>query len=197
MRQRRWLELVKDCDCKILYHLEKANVVADVLSWQSYGTVATLGMVEASLQKEIVRATIEIVTGELASLTLQSDFLEDINEKKKMDNILVKQEALLQEEKKWKGNAEHQRLGGLLQPQPIPVWKWEKITMDFVVGLPVTIEHHDAVWVVVDRLSKSAHFIPVKMTYTMDQFAKLYMKEIIRLHGLPISLVSDRDPRFT
>ena len=80
---------------------------------------------------------------------------------------------------------------------PIPVWKWEEITMDFVVGLPVTTERHDAVWVIVDRLTKSAHFIPVRMTYTMDQFARLYMKEIIRLHGVPISIISDRDPRFT
>ena len=69
--------------------------------------------------------------------------------------------------------------------------------MDFVVGLPRTREGHDVIWVVVDRLTKSAHFLSVHTTYSMDQYAQLYIKEIVRLHGVPKSIVSDRDSRFT
>ena len=69
--------------------------------------------------------------------------------------------------------------------------------MDFVVGFPRSVTGHEAIWVIVDRLTKSAHFLPVRMTFTMDQFARLYVKEIVRLHGVPVSIVSDRDPKFT
>ena len=93
--------------------------------------------------------------------------------------------------------AEHQRPAGLLHPLRIPEWKWEDIAMDFVVGLPKTVGQHDSVWVIVDRYTKSAHFLPVKVTFTVDQYAELYVKEIVRLHGAPKTIVSDRDPKFT
>ena len=92
---------------------------------------------------------------------------------------------------------EHQVPSGLLQPIRIPEWKWDRITMDFVVGLPLTGRKHDSVWVLVDRLTKSAHFLPVRTDYSLDKLADLYIKEIVRLHGIPISIISDRDPRFT
>ena len=69
--------------------------------------------------------------------------------------------------------------------------------MDFVVGLPVTRRKHDSVWVVVDRLTKSAYFLPVRIDYSLDKLAKLYIKEIVRLHGIPMAIISDRDLRFT
>ena len=69
--------------------------------------------------------------------------------------------------------------------------------MDFVVWLPLTGRKHDSVWVVVDRLTKSAHFLPMRTDYSLDKLAELYIKEIVRLHGIPISIISDRDPRFT
>ena len=69
--------------------------------------------------------------------------------------------------------------------------------MDFVVGLPLTGRKHDSVWVVVDRLTKSAHFLPVRTDYSLDKLAELYIKEIVRLHGIPISIISDRDSRLT
>ena len=93
--------------------------------------------------------------------------------------------------------AEHQVPSGLLQPIRIPEWKWDRITMDFVVGLPLTKIKHDLVWVVVDRLTKSAHFLPVITDYSLDKLAELYIEEIVRLHGIPMSIISDRDPRFT
>ena len=93
--------------------------------------------------------------------------------------------------------AKHQVPTGLLNPLPIPQWKWDNITMDFVSGFPLTQQKHDSVWVIVDKLTKYTHFIPVKMEYSMDQLAKLYVKEIVRWHDVPLSIMSDRDPRFT
>ena len=66
--------------------------------------------------------------------------------------------------------------------------------MDFVTHLPRTLQRHDAVWVIVDRLTKSAHFLAVRMTFTLERFCRLYIREIVRVHGVPVSIVSDRDP---
>ena len=93
--------------------------------------------------------------------------------------------------------AEHQRPGGLLQPLLIPEWKWEHINMDFVVGLPSTLKKNNAIWVIVDRLTKSAHFIAIRENDSLAKLADIYVNEIVRLHGVPVSIVSDRDPRFT
>lgn len=92
---------------------------------------------------------------------------------------------------------EHQRPTGFSQPLPIPEWKWEHITMDFVAGLPRTQSGYDSVWVIVDRLTKSAHFLPFKTTYSMDKLGNIFVAEIVRLHGALVSIVSDRDSRFT
>jgi hypothetical protein len=86
---------------------------------------------------------------------------------------------------------QHQRPAGLLQPLSIPEWKWEHISMDFVSGLPRVPGGQDAIWVIVDRLTKSSHYIPVRMNYPLNKFAQLYIKEIVRLHGVPVSIVSD------
>ena len=93
--------------------------------------------------------------------------------------------------------AKHQVPSGLLQPIRIPEWKWDQITMDFMVGLLLTGKKHDSVWVMVDRLTKSAHFLPVRTNYSLDKLAEPYISEIVRLYGIPISIISDRDPRFT
>nr|GFA21575.1 putative reverse transcriptase domain-containing protein [Tanacetum cinerariifolium] len=91
---------------------------------------------------------------------------------------------------------EHQRASGLLQQLDIPVWKCDEISMDFVTGLPPTQRRHDAIWVVVDRLTKSAHFLPIRKDYSVSGLAKIFQQEIVRLHGTPSTIVSDRDPRF-
>ena len=87
---------------------------------------------------------------------------------------------------------EHQRPGGTLQRMPIPEWKWERIAMDFVVDLSKTLGKFDYIWVIVERLNKSAYFIPVKVTYNAENLARLYISEIVRLHGVPLSIISDR-----
>ena len=84
-----------------------------------------------------------------------------------------------------------------MQPLPVAEWKWEHVTMDFVTGLPRSQRGHDAVWVVVDRLTKTAHFLPIRVTDSVNILSRLYIREIVKLHGVPVSIVSDRDPRFT
>ena len=96
-----------------------------------------------------------------------------------------------------KAKAEHQRPGWMLQQLEILEWKWDSIAMDFVTHLPRTVRSHDAIWVIVDRLTKSAHFLVVNLRMSMAKLAQLYISEIVKLHGVPSSIVSDRDPRFT
>ncbi|KAL0308189.1 UNVERIFIED_CONTAM: Transposon Ty3-G Gag-Pol polyprotein [Sesamum calycinum] len=93
--------------------------------------------------------------------------------------------------------AEHQVPADKLRSVSILEWKWEKITMDFIVGLPRTLRRHDAIWVIVDRLTKSAYFLPIRLGDSLDKLAELYVLKIMRLHGVLVSTVSDRDPRFT
>jgi len=84
-----------------------------------------------------------------------------------------------------------------MQPLEIPVWKWDSISIDFVTYLPRNFRGHDTIWVIVDRLTKSAHFLAMNMRMSMTKLAQLYVKEIVRLHGVPSSIVSNRDPQFT
>ncbi|GJQ94961.1 putative reverse transcriptase domain-containing protein [Tanacetum coccineum] len=92
--------------------------------------------------------------------------------------------------------AEHQKPSGLLVQPEIPQWKWDNITMDFVTKLPRTQSGNDTIWVIVDRLTKSAHFLPMRETDPMDKLARLYLKEVVTRHGIPVSIICDRDPRF-
>jgi hypothetical protein len=85
----------------------------------------------------------------------------------------------------------------LLQPLPILEWKWEVVTMDFIMGLPRTCKLHDSIMVVVYKLTKSAHFIPLKTTHKVADVADIFMKEVARLHKIPKTIVSDRDLKFT
>uniref|UniRef100_A0A2N9GV60 RNA-directed DNA polymerase n=1 Tax=Fagus sylvatica TaxID=28930 RepID=A0A2N9GV60_FAGSY len=240
MRQRRWLELIKDYDCSINYHPGKANVVADALSRKSSGFSAALLTTQKEIINDLERMGIEIVMGHsgayLASLSVQPTLIERIKLSLCVPNDPSIKKDILEEahrssytihpgstkmyrdlrETFWWNNmkreiaqfveqcltcqqvkVEHQRPSGLLQSLSIPEWKWEHISMDFVSGLPRSPKGHDAIWVIVDRLTKSAHFIPIRMNFSLDQLAQLYIEEIVRLHGIPVSIVSDRDPRFT
>ncbi|GJW94237.1 putative reverse transcriptase domain-containing protein [Tanacetum coccineum] len=93
--------------------------------------------------------------------------------------------------------AECQKPSGLLVQSEIPMWKWERITMDFVTKLPKTSYGYDTIWVIIDRLTKSTHFIPTRETDSMETLTRLYIKEIVSRHGVPISIISDRDSHFT
>ncbi|GKE83875.1 putative reverse transcriptase domain-containing protein, partial [Tanacetum coccineum] len=97
----------------------------------------------------------------------------------------------------WLPLFECQKPFGLLVQLEIPMWNWERITMDFITKLPKTSNGHDTIWVIVDRLTKSAHFIPTRETDSMETLTRLYIKEIVSWHGVPISIISDRDSHFT
>nr|GFC11629.1 hypothetical protein [Tanacetum cinerariifolium] len=220
MRQRRWLELLKDYDTNIQYHLRKANVVADALSRKS-GMIAGM-KVEEEIIRDMEWLDIKLYIrgqhGYWASMRVEPDFISQIKEALKEDSEIWTIVENLDEQTKfrldeddvlWQGTRlcvpndatlresllteahnvatfvsrcficqqvkiEHQRVSGLLQPLDIPVWKWDEISMDFVTGLPRTQRRHDAIWVVVDRLTKSAHFLPIHKDYSVSKLAETF-----------------------
>jgi hypothetical protein len=93
--------------------------------------------------------------------------------------------------------AEHQHLAGLLQPLLVPKWKWETILLDFITGFPKNQKQNDSIMVVIDKISKFAHFIPLRSTFKAINIAEIFMKEMFRLHCIPKMWISDRDVKFT
>nr|GFB14196.1 putative reverse transcriptase domain-containing protein [Tanacetum cinerariifolium]GFB34459.1 putative reverse transcriptase domain-containing protein [Tanacetum cinerariifolium] len=184
-----------DYDTNIQYHPGKANVVADALSKKS-GMIVGI-KVKEEIIRDLERLDIELYVrgqhGYWASLRIEPDLISRIKEAQKEDNEIWTIVENLDKQVK----IEHQRASGLLQPLNIPIWKWDEISMDFVTGLPRTQRKHDAIWVVVDRLTKSAHFLPICKDYSVSRLAEIFQQEIVRLHDTPSAIVSDRDPRFT
>ncbi|GJS81865.1 putative reverse transcriptase domain-containing protein [Tanacetum coccineum] len=211
MRQRRWIELFSDYDCEIRYHPSKANVVADALSrkerkgldemieQRSDGTLYYLDRIWVPLKGEVRTLIMNEAHKSKNSVHLGDDKMYyDLRDrywwpgmKKDIAEYVNKYLTCL------KVKAEHQRPSGLLQQPEIPVWKWKGITMDFVTKLPTTSSGHGTIWVIVDRLTKSAHFLPMREDYKMDRLARLYLNEIVARHGVPISIISDREKTFT
>nr|GEX53371.1 reverse transcriptase domain-containing protein [Tanacetum cinerariifolium] len=214
MRQRRWIELLSGHDCEIHYHPGKGNVVADALSRKKRLKplrVRSLGMMIISpLPSQILKAQTKAFKEEndlimheshksKYSIHLGSDKMyHDLKELYWWPNMKVDIATYIGKCLTCsKVKVECQKPSGLLQQPKIPVWKWERITMDFVTKLPKTPSGYDAIWVIVNRLTKSAHFIPIRETYNMDKLTKLYIKEIVSKHGVPISIISDRDRKFS
>ncbi|GJU63358.1 putative nucleotidyltransferase, ribonuclease H [Tanacetum coccineum] len=220
MRQRRWIELFSDYDCEIHYHPVKENVVADALTAQKEASDES-----ARLQKGLDKMVKLRYDGALYYLDriwvpLKGDVRTLIMDKAHKSKYSIhpgadKMYYDLRERYWWSGikkdivmyvskcltclkvKAEHQRPSGLLQQPEIPEWKWEGIAMDFVTKLPRTSSGHDTIWVIVDRLTKSAHFLPMREDFKMERLARLYLNEIVASHGVPISIISDHDSRFT
>ncbi|GKA51731.1 putative reverse transcriptase domain-containing protein [Tanacetum coccineum] len=159
MRQRRWLELLSNYDCKIRYHPGKANVV-EARKEENFGTEDLCGRIKK----------VEQHTNGTLCLNGRS----------------------------WipcRGRC--QKPSGLLVQPVIPVWKWENVTMNFVTKLPKTSTGQDTIWVIVDRLTKSAHFLPMKETDSMEKLTRQYLKEVVSRHGVPVLIISNRDSKFT
>ncbi|GJS89476.1 putative reverse transcriptase domain-containing protein [Tanacetum coccineum] len=204
MRQRRWIDLFSDYDCEIHYHLGKANVVADALSMKGRvkpKRVRAINMTLRSSIKDKILAAQKEASDESARLQRGIDEMIELRN----DGALywwpgMKKDIAVYASKCLtclKVKAKNQRSSGLLQQPDIPEWKWEGIAMDFVTKLPRTSSGYDTICVIVDRLTKSAHFLPMREDYKMDRFARLYLNEIVARHGVPILIKSDRDSRFT
>ncbi|XP_052622326.1 uncharacterized protein LOC128127694, partial [Lactuca sativa] len=186
MRQRRWVKLLNDYECEIKYHPGKANVVADALSW-----VPKIGGFRETVMKEAHKTRYSIHPGsDKMYLDIKQHYWWP-NMKAEIATYVGKCLTCA------KVKVEYQKPSGLLQQPAIPEWKWEGISMDFVTKLPKTSDGLDTIWVIIDRLTKSAHFLPIKESYKMERLTRLYLREIVRLHGVPKSIISDRDSRFT
>ncbi|WVZ96866.1 hypothetical protein U9M48_042449 [Paspalum notatum var. saurae] len=271
MRQRRWLELIKDFDLEVHYHPGKANVVADALSRKAHcnflearptvrvlcceiGDIEMPTALEAELYNLVLEPTIkdQIIAAQKQDKGM-SHIRDEINDKKKAcfkldeegvlwfkNRLVVPKDMELRKkildeahtsmftlhpgsnkmyqdlkQKFWwtrmkreiakyvsecdvcqRVKADHLKPAGMLQPLAVPAWKWEDIHMDFIVGLPRTSKGYDSIWVIIDRFTKSAHFIPVKTTYRTKQYTELYISRIVSLHGVPLTITSDRGSLF-
>ncbi|GJT51155.1 putative reverse transcriptase domain-containing protein [Tanacetum coccineum] len=170
MRQRRWIELLSYYECEIKYHPGKANMVADALSRKE------------RLKPRRVRAM---------SITIHSGLKTKILEAETLPSTVSNVLRVL------KIKAEHQETLRDIITTKIPEWKLEKETMDFVTKLLKSSSGHDTIWVVVDRLTKSAHFLPIREDYKTEKLAKIYTNEIVARHGVPVSIISTVDGLFT
>jgi hypothetical protein len=273
MRQRCWLELIKDYDLEVHYHPGKANVVADALSRKAHCHCLSIKIFSETICYHMRKLNLEIIPqGTLNLISIESTLQDNIIISQLHDEgIKIIKQKLSQGDAKyrcfhtdnqgvlWFNNcivvpknhqlrkqildeahlskfsihpgstkiyqdlrrnfwwtwmkrkiaryvsecdtcqrvkASHLKVSGTLQPLPIPSWKWEDISMDFIVGLPQTSQKHDSIWVIIDRLTKTAHFIPVHMIYTAKKYAEIYLEQIIRLHGVPKTIISDRGAQF-
>jgi hypothetical protein len=271
MRQRRWLELIKDYELEIHYHSGKANVVADALSRKASCHCLTMKASDITLCQKMEKLNLGMIQhGTFNDLKLESVLLQRIIDAQRNDegmkhihekieagkancfrkddqgvvwfnncisvpkNDEVRQQILdeahlsrysihpgstkmyhdLKQHYWWtkmkieitryvarcdtcrRVKAIHMKTAGPLQSLPIPTWKWEDISMDFIVGLPRTAKGYDSIWVIIDRLTKITHFHPVRVKYTAATYAELYIAHILSLHDVPKTIVSDRGSQF-
>jgi hypothetical protein len=271
MRQRRWLELIKDYELEIHYHPGKANVVADALNCKASCHCLEMKTSNITLCQEMEKLNLGMIQHETFNhLKLESVLLPRIIDAQRNDegmkhihekikagkanyfreddqgvvwfnnrivvpkNDEIRQQILdeahlsrysihpgstkmyhdLKQHYWWtkmkieiaryvvrcdtcrRVKAIHMKTVGPLQSLPIPTRKWEDISMDFIVGLPRTAKGYDSIRVIIDRLIKIAHFLPVKVKYTVATYAELYIARILSLHGVPKTIVSDRGPQF-
>ncbi|XP_059638570.1 uncharacterized protein LOC132280833 [Cornus florida] len=205
------------------YHPSKTNVVTDALSRKSRGVLAGLAIRKWKMLEDLAEMGLQCYDDSvgyesafLFSLVVQPTLVTWVIEAQRQDSDLAAIHQLISSGdtvKDWtlhtdgglwfRGllvvltvKAEYQRPAGLLQPLPVAQLKWECIAMDFVTRLPRSPRGNESIWVIINRLTKTAHFLPVKATDSVEALGRLYVREIVRLHWVPLSIVSDRDAKF-
>ncbi|GKU89663.1 hypothetical protein SLEP1_g3776 [Rubroshorea leprosula] len=207
MRQRRWLELLKDYDLTISYHPSKANKVADALSRKSSSTASSILATQKELLEDLVKLDVELrmdsTTAYLATLSAQPALIDRIKLAQQKDPFLlcVPRDNALRREIMGDAHYTSYTIHPAFTYSLVEVGEHhhglcDGLTMDFVMGLPRTLKGNDSIWVIVDRFTKSAHFLPYRTGTSIEKLANMYMNEIVKLHGVPVSIVSDRDTRF-
>ncbi|GJX61446.1 putative reverse transcriptase domain-containing protein [Tanacetum coccineum] len=224
-KSRHWIELFSGYNCEIHYHPSKANVVADALSRKERvkpKRIRVMNVIlQSSIKDRILAARKEAVDGfagfqkgldemieqrsdgtlyyldriwvplkgEVRTLTMDEAHKSKYSVHPSDDKMYYD----LRDRYLWPGIKKD-----IAEYQPeIPIWKLEGIVMDFITKLPRTSSGHDTIWVIMDRLTKSSHFLPMREDYKMERLARLYLDEIVARHGVPILIISDRDSRFT
>ncbi|GJZ73541.1 putative reverse transcriptase domain-containing protein [Tanacetum coccineum] len=216
MRQRRWIELFSDYDCEIRYHPGKENVVVDALSRKERvkpKRVRAMNMILQSSIKDRILAAQKEAVDEFA--VLQKGLDEMIEQRSDgtlyyLDRIWVplkgEVRTLIMDEAHKSKYYVHPGADKMYYDLRDRYWwpgmkkdiaEYVRIAIDFVTKLPRTSSGHDTIWVIVDRLTKSAYFLPMREDYKMERLARLYLNEIVARHGVPISIISDRNSRFT
>jgi hypothetical protein len=271
MRQRRWLELIKDYGLEIHYHPGKANVVADALSRKASCPCLIVRTPDTTLCQEMEKLNLVMIQqGTLTNLKLESILLQRIIDAQRVDKgmkyihekievskancfrkddqgiiwfkdcIVVPKDAEVRQQildeahlsrysihpgstKMYQDlnqhywwtkmkieitryvarcdtcrcvKAIHMKAARPLQSLSIPTWKWEDISKDFIVGLSRTAKGFNSIWVIIDRLTKIAHFLPVKTYYPVITYAQIYIARVLNLHGVPKTIVLDQGPQF-
>nr|GEV67051.1 putative reverse transcriptase domain, ribonuclease H-like domain, aspartic peptidase domain protein [Tanacetum cinerariifolium] len=213
-------KVIADYDCEIRYHPGKANVVADALSRKERlkpRRARAMSMtIHSSIKAKILEAQSESfkdvpVYGSLRTLIMSEAYATRYFIHPGYDNMYydlrglywwpeIKKDIAMYVNKCLtysKVKAEHQKPSGLLQQPKIPEWKWEQITIDFIEKLLMTSNKHDSIWVIVDRLTKSAYFLAIHGDYKTERLARLYLNEIMARHSVPVLIISDRNSYFT
>nr|GEZ30694.1 putative reverse transcriptase domain-containing protein [Tanacetum cinerariifolium] len=214
--KRRWIELFSDYDCEIRYHPGKANVVANSLSRKEKVNpkrVRAMNMIlQSSIKDNILMAQKEVVDESVGLQKGLDEMIEHRNDETLyyLDRIWVHLKGdvriLIMDEAYKSKYSIHLGADKMYYDLRDRYWwprmkkdisEYEGITMDFVTKLLRTSSGHDTIWVIVDRLTKSAYFLPMHEDYKIDRLARLYLNEIVARHGVSISIISDRDSRFT
>ncbi|GJW09367.1 putative reverse transcriptase domain-containing protein [Tanacetum coccineum] len=226
MRQRRWLELLSDYDCEICYHPGKANVVADALSHKEWikplrvrALVMTIGL---NLPKQILEAQIEAqkpenIKNEDVGGMIRKDIPREKLEPRTDGTLCLNGRSWLpcygdlrtvnmHESHKSKYSIYPGSYKMYQDMKKLYWWPnmkadiatyWDNITMDFITKLPKSSQGYNTIWVIVDRLTKSAIFTPMRETDSIEKLVRMYMKEVVTRHGIHVSIICDHEPRFT
>nr|GEW09189.1 putative reverse transcriptase domain-containing protein [Tanacetum cinerariifolium] len=206
MRQRRYIKMLSDYECEIKYHSGEADMVADAMSRKERlkprRVRAMSKTIHSGLKTKILEAQGEVVG--VRKLIMDEALhpgtdkmyydLRDLYWWPGMKRNIAEYVSMCLTCAKIK--VEHRKPSRLLQQPKIPEWKWEKMTMDLVTKFPKSSSGYDAIWVIVDGLTKSAHFLPSREDYKIEKLARIYINEIVARHGVPVSIISDRDGRF-